>query len=244
MVVICLNARKFRTDGVDLVVEGYSRRILGWRLSPRMHTALGDRRVTSSDRRAPGAGVNRQPHQEDVPTSITDALEELLADAVDRPDVGQNAPVASHLTPVVVHPWLGPLYWHRARELVGSVDIDPDIRPPRANGDQDAEILVEVGTIQVGAGLWAHLDGCAALVRRALVNLSSIRRDAVAQAPAWWLEHYSAESGGRLVDLLFLDGLEIDPDHRVSVVFDFGDLDSLVVRLDDQARTESVYLRG
>jgi hypothetical protein len=43
---------------------------------------------------------------------------------------------------------------------------------------------------------------------------------------------------------LFLDGLEIDPDHRVSVVFDFGDLDSLVVRLDDQARTESVYLRG
>jgi hypothetical protein len=96
----------------------------------------------------------------------------------------------------------------------------------------------------VGAGLWAHLDGCAALVRRALVNLSSIRRDAVAQAPAWWREHYSAESGGRLVDLLFLDGLEIDPDHRVSVVFDFGDLDSLVVRLDDQARTESVYLRG
>ncbi|HEU4543218.1 MAG TPA: hypothetical protein VFR23_18960 [Jiangellaceae bacterium] len=42
---------------------------------------------------------------------------------------------------------------------------------------------------------------------------------------------------------MFLDGLEIDPDQRVSLVFDFGDLDSLVVRLDDQARAESVYFR-
>ena len=37
---------------------------------------------------------------------------------------------------------------------------------------------------------------------------------------------------------MFLDGLEIDPDQRVSLVFAFGDLDSLVVRLDDQARAE------
>jgi hypothetical protein len=156
---------------------------------------------------------------------------------------GQNAAVASRGTPVVVHPWLGPLYRHGTQELIGSIDIDPVIRPPRANGDRDAEILIEVGTSQVGAGLWAHLDACAALARWALVNLSSIRRDAVAQAPVWWREHYSAESGGPLVDLLFLDGIEIDPDQRVSVVFDFGDLDQLVVRLDDQARAESAYLR-
>lgn len=158
--------------------------------------------------------------------------------------MGQNAPVVSRLTPAVVHPWLGPLYWHGTQELVGSIDIDPVIRPPRDNGDRDAEILVEVSTSQVKASLWAHLDACAALARQALANLRSIRRDAVVQAPAWWRERYSAESGGRLVALLFLDGIEIDPEQRVSVVFDFGDLDQLVVRLDHQARAERAHLRG
>jgi hypothetical protein len=39
------------------------------------------------------------------------------------------------------------------QELIGSIELDPAIRPPRDNGDRDAEVLLAVGAIESGPEL-------------------------------------------------------------------------------------------
>ena len=53
--------------------------------------------------------------------------------------------------PVLTHPRLGPLYRNGDQELIGSIGLDPAIRPPRNNGSRDIEILLEVGTIAIAS---------------------------------------------------------------------------------------------
>jgi hypothetical protein len=45
-------------------------------------------------------------------------------------------------------------------------------------------------------------------------------------------------------DLLFLDSVETDASGELLVVFDFGDLDQLVARLDEEGIAIAVYLRA
>lgn len=147
-------------------------------------------------------------------------------------------------SPAIVHPWLGELYWHGRQELLGSINIDPAIRDPRCNGSRDAEIVLEVAAIDHEPNLRAHVDGCAARIKHVLTDLPSIQRYAVHHAPPGWADYYAAQPGGPLIDRLFLDGIEVDPRLRVSVVFDFGDLDSLVVQLNDQGHGHRVFVRS
>jgi hypothetical protein len=44
--------------------------------------------------------------------------------------------------------------------------------------------------------------------------------------------------------LLFLDGIEAGSDAGVLLVFDFGDLDQLVTRLDDEGNAAEVSIRA
>jgi hypothetical protein len=145
--------------------------------------------------------------------------------------------------PAVVHPWLGELYRRGEQELRGSINIDPAVRLPRANGSRDAEILLEVGATDFGPSLRGHVEGCATRIKEVLTALPSIRRYAVDCAPQDWADYHTAQPGGPLIDRLFLDGIEVDRQLRVSVVFDFGDLDSLVVQLNDQGHGAGVYVR-
>jgi hypothetical protein len=66
--------------------------------------------------------------------------------------------VIDRRAPVLTHSWLGSLYRNGDQELIGSIELDPAIRPPRDNGDRDAEVLLEVGAIGPGPELDAHLD--------------------------------------------------------------------------------------
>jgi len=145
--------------------------------------------------------------------------------------------------PLLVHTWLGPLYRHGAQELIGSIDLDSAVRPPRHNGDHGAEILLEVGTVGAGPQLAAHVDACAVRIRHALDRLPEHRAYAVSHAPADWVRYVAAQPGPPLVHRLFLDGIEVSSLLQVLLAFDFGDLDTLVARLDQQGRGEQVFLR-
>lgn len=151
--------------------------------------------------------------------------------------------MAKSKVPAVVHPWLGELYRLGEQELLGSINIDPAVRRPRVNGSRDAEILLEIGATDFGPSLRGQVEGCAACIKEVLTALP-IRRYAVECAPQGWADYYAAQPGGPLIDRLFLDGIEVDRQLRVSVVFDFGDLDSLVVQLNDQGHGAGVYLRS
>jgi hypothetical protein len=94
-----------------------------------------------------------------------------------------------------------------------------------------------------GAALQEHVDRCAARIRRVLGRLASIRQFTAEHAPAGWAALYAPESGSP-ADLLFLDGIEAGGDGGLSLVFDFGDLDQLVARLDDQGTGAEVRLRA
>lgn len=151
--------------------------------------------------------------------------------------------MVSRSDPVVAHPWLGRLRWCQPGELLGQLDLDPAVRPPRHNGDRDVEVTVQVPPGVEGAALQAHVDRCAARIRDALGWLPSIRQFTAEHAPAGWAEYF-APKWGTPVDLLFLDGIEADGDGQLSLVFDFGDLDQLVTRLDDQGNSAEVSLRA
>ena len=57
------------------------------------------------------------------------------------------------------------------------------------------------------------------------------------------MRHYEAEAGPELPDRLFLDSIEVTWTLHVSLAFDFGDLDMLLVRLDQWGKGEEVVLR-
>lgn len=95
--------------------------------------------------------------------------------------------------PLLVHTWLGPLYRDGAQELIGSIDLDSAVRPPRQNGDRGAEILLEMGTVGAGPQLAAHVDACAVRIRRALDRLPEHRGYTVSHAPADWARYVAAQ---------------------------------------------------
>lgn len=145
--------------------------------------------------------------------------------------------------PVVVHPWLGELRWHQPGELLGSLDVDPVVRPPRVNGGRDVEVVLHMMPGVTGALLQEHVDRCAARIRDALGRLASIRQFTAEHAPAGWAAQYAPESGAP-GGLLFLDYVEAAGNGQLELVFDFGDLDQLVARLDDQGNVVEVSLRA
>jgi len=152
--------------------------------------------------------------------------------------------VIDRRAPVLTHSWLGSLYRNGDQELIGSIELDPAIRPPRDNGDRDAEVLLEIGAIEPGTELDAHLDACAARIRQALDRLPDLKLHALDHAPPGWARHYAAQPGPPLAGRLFLDGLQVSRQLLVSLDFDFGDLGLLAVRLGPAGHGEAVFLRA
>jgi hypothetical protein len=70
-----------------------------------------------------------------------------------------------------------------------------------------------------------------------------IKTFAIEHAPAEWLQHYSSQPGPPVFERLFLEGFEIDEHDMLSVMFDFGDLDLLVVELGSDGRGQRVFLQ-
>jgi hypothetical protein len=153
-----------------------------------------------------------------------------------------HAVLVADRIPVLVDPWLGQVSRHGDGELIGFIEVDSAVRVPRQNGRRDVEFMLQVPPSAEGPALGAHVGQCAARFRQALAGLHSIKRYAVDHAPAGWAAQCAHEPRA-LTDVLFLDGLEADLHGRVSLVFDFGDLDQLVVRLDEQGQGTAVYLR-
>jgi hypothetical protein len=152
--------------------------------------------------------------------------------------------VIDRSAPALVHSWLGPLYRNGTQELIGSIELDPAVRAPRHNGARDAEILLEVPhTSSPGPELDVHVDACAVRIRRAWERLPELKHYAVDHAPPEWVRQCTADPGPPLIERLFLDGIEVSPLLRVSLAFDFGDLDMVMVLLDDQEDGQQVYLR-
>jgi hypothetical protein len=152
--------------------------------------------------------------------------------------------VIDRRAPVLTHPWLGPLYRNGDQELTGSIGLDPAIRPPRNNGSRDIEIVLEAGMIEPGPDLDAHLGACAARIGKALGRLPDLKRYALDHAPPGWVRDCPAQPGPPLAGRLFLEGLQVSRQLLVSLDFDFGDLDLLIVRLDDEGNDEAVFLQA
>jgi hypothetical protein len=100
--------------------------------------------------------------------------------------------VIDRRAPVLTHSWLGSLYRNGDQELIGSIELDPAIRPPRDNGDRDAEVLLEVGAIGPGPELDSHLDACTARIRQALDRLPDLKHYALDHAPPGWVQYSCA----------------------------------------------------
>jgi hypothetical protein len=145
-------------------------------------------------------------------------------------------------TPALVHPLLGSLRWLESGELAGSVEIEPSISPPRASGRRDAELALHVPAALSGEALNDHVGRCAIRIRDALARLDSLTDFTAEHAPDSWQAQYPAGSETRAT-VLFLDGVEVDQDLKLTLVFDFGDLDQLVTRLDDQGNAAVTQLR-
>jgi hypothetical protein len=156
---------------------------------------------------------------------------------------GDHGRVIDRSAPVLVHAWLGPLYRNGTQELIGSIALDPIVRTARQNGGHDVEILLEVNAVSPGPQLNAHVDACASRIQRALDRLPEHLQYAVDHAPAEWLRHVGTQPGPSLIQRLFLEGIEVSLLLCVSLAFDFGDLDMLMVRLDEQGHGDRVFLR-
>ena len=152
--------------------------------------------------------------------------------------------VIDRRAPVLTHSWLGPLYRNGDQELIGSIELDPAIRLPRSNGGRDIEILLEAGMIEPGPDLETHLGACAARISKTLDRLPDLKRYALDHAPPGWVRDCAAQPGPPLADRLFLEGLQVSRQLLVSLAFDFGDLDLLIVRLDHEGNGEAVFLQA
>lgn len=144
--------------------------------------------------------------------------------------------------PVLACAWLGQMYRDGHQALIGWIDLDPAVRPPRSDGTRDVEVRLETGTMEPGPELDVHLGACAARIRDALDHLPGLKRYAADHAPADWGRHYAAQPGLPLPERLFLDGIEVSEQLLVSLVFDFGDLDQLTLSLDSDGGAARVFL--
>jgi hypothetical protein len=140
------------------------------------------------------------------------------------------------------HPWLGVMWPHGADQLLAQIEIDPVIRPARANGETDAEVLITLGSAQSDAALDTVLATAVERIRAALADLDSIRAFAVEHAPRDWRRHYEAIEGLPLRERLFVESFAVTSPTEMEISFDFGDLDMLVVRVDAQGRGQDVRI--
>jgi hypothetical protein len=152
--------------------------------------------------------------------------------------------VIDRRAPVLTYSWLGPLYRNGDQELIGSIELDPAIRPPMSNGGRDIEILLDAGTIEPGPDLETHLGACAACISKTLDRLPDLKRYALDHAPPGWVRDCGTQPGPPLADRLFLEGLQVSRQLLVSLAFDFGELDLLMVRLDHEGNGEAVFLQA
>lgn len=150
--------------------------------------------------------------------------------------------MAGYTTPALVHPLLGPLRWLKSGELAGSIDIEPSIRPPRANGSRDADVALHVPAGLAREALNDHVGRCAIQILDALARLESLKAFTADHAPESWRAQYRVGSETS-TSVLFLDGLEVDQDLQLTLVFDFGDLDQLVTCLDEHGNAAATKLR-
>jgi hypothetical protein len=75
-------------------------------------------------------------------------------------------------------------------------------------------VLLELDTTDLEPSLQAHVEDCAARIKEVLTDLPSIRRYAIQLAPRDCIGYYTTQPGGPLIDRLFLDGVEVDPQRR------------------------------
>jgi hypothetical protein len=133
----------------------------------------------------------------------------------------------------MIHQWFGALFRYGVDQMVAQIDIDPAVRPPRHNGSRDAEVLLQGGPSLAALAVAVFVDRCAEIVQAVLADLPAIKRYGLDHAPAEWVKHYASQPGATLLDRLFLETLDLDRQLRLTVLFDFGDLDLLAVRLDE-----------
>jgi len=203
-------------------------------VDPGTHRCTGERFGARWVGSFPGPDARYSRHE-----SVGGSGQKSVAATVQRHHVG----VIDRRAPVLVHSWLSTMYRNGDRELVGSIELDSADRPPRHNGDRSAEILVEVGLDTAGPELSEHLDACADRIRHALDHLPELTRYVCRHAPREWVRYQSAQPGSQLIDRIFLDGFEVSSQGLVSLAFDFGDLDMLILRLDRQGSGQAVLLR-
>lgn len=138
----------------------------------------------------------------------------------------------------VLHPEFGLLRPYDQDQLLGHLDVPSAIRSARLNGQTDAEILLKIDPCRDFADLIAD---AAARVRVGLADLERIKDYALAYAPAGWREYYEKDDRVSLRARLFFEGFTISS-AVTEVLFDFGDLDLLIVELDPAGNGRRVYL--
>lgn len=110
---------------------------------------------------------------------------------------------------------------------MGTITVPSAIRRPADNGNDELEIdIIGPEAEQRCAAVLAELPGL-------LISLPGLRQAALRAAPREWTEHFGQPD-------LWLMAIEFEP-TATRLVFDFGDLDSLVLKIDPTgARTVSV----
>ncbi|MFD0973537.1 hypothetical protein [Plantactinospora endophytica] len=143
---------------------------------------------------------------------------------------------------VARHSWLGEVRRYDENQLLATIDIDPAVRPARLNGQTDAEVLIAAGPALDGYAFDALLTQAAEGIRAALADLESIKSFAVAHVPSELHYDYPEVSKTPLEERLFLEGFTVTASTEMEVSFDFGDSDTLVVRLDAHGRSRGAYV--
>ena len=143
---------------------------------------------------------------------------------------------------VFEHRWLGRLRRYGKDQVIGHIDIDPNVRPARLKGGSDAEVLVTVGPVCDGSEFDAILESAVRRIRAALADLENIKVSAVALAPANWRRHYENADARPLIERLFLEGFDVISPSEMEIAFDFEDLDLLVVRVDADGQAGEAHL--
>lgn len=115
--------------------------------------------------------------------------------------------------------WASNLTWVDAGNvLMGSITVPSAIRRPADNGDDRLEIdVIGSDARERCAAVLAELPGF-------LLSLTDLRQAALRAAPREWTEHFGQPD-------LWLMAIEFEP-TVTRLVFDFGDLDSLVLTIE------------
>jgi hypothetical protein len=136
------------------------------------------------------------------------------------------------------HPWLGSVRRHGDDQLIAHINVPPAIRPARANGDTDAEVLIEGASAAADPRMLA--DDASARVQAALTCLDAIKAYADEHAPELLTRH-QLPAPPSLGENLFLEGFTIAASYT-EIAFDYGALDMIVVRAGTDGQCHSVSL--